>query len=63
MASMKTLAKRLVRLEERLTPVDYARNPRRRHRLSASAHVGSVINRHFCSIASPAPANAKQIFF
>jgi hypothetical protein len=32
---MKTLAKRLVRLEERLAPAqpDFARNPRQRHRL------------------------------
>jgi hypothetical protein len=33
---MKALAKRLVRLEERFTPVehDYLRNPRARHRLT-----------------------------
>ena len=37
---MKTLAKRLVRLEERLTPIrpDYFRNPRVRHRLNRYQH-------------------------
>lgn len=35
MAAMKTLAKRLVRLEDRFAPVqqDYSRDPRKRHRL------------------------------
>jgi hypothetical protein len=36
MAAMNALAKRLVRLEERLAPVDYARNPRVCHRLSVT---------------------------
>jgi hypothetical protein len=33
---MNAPAKRLVRLEERLTPVDYAGNPRVRHRLTVT---------------------------
>jgi len=35
---MKTLAKRLARLEDRFTPVehDYLRDPRKRHRLTVS---------------------------
>jgi hypothetical protein len=33
---MKTLSKRLVRLEERLMPVDYARNARVRHQLTVT---------------------------
>jgi hypothetical protein len=42
---MKTLAKRLVRLEERLTPIrpDYLRNPRVRHRLTVT-NIGQQLN-------------------
>jgi hypothetical protein len=45
MAAMKTLAKRLVRLEERLTPIrqDYIRNPRVRHRLTIT-NIGKQLN-------------------
>jgi hypothetical protein len=45
MAAMKTLAKRLVRLEEQLAPVqpDYARNPRSRHRVLVS-NMGKQLN-------------------
>jgi hypothetical protein len=45
MAAMKTLAKRLVRLEERLTPVrqDYIRDPCKRHRLTV-CNIGQQLN-------------------
>jgi hypothetical protein len=43
MAPMRTWAKRLVRLEERLTPVDYVRHPRVRHRLIVT-NIGKRLN-------------------
>jgi hypothetical protein len=36
------LAKRLVRLEERLTPVDYARNPRVRYQHREATESGDI---------------------